>query len=81
MKIIGGPAALSGDLWRVTLLGVLACTTMGSPESPWLFRHPLVLFLDARGPLWTKGRDPATFTRAPSRQLLLEGEVCSLGVV
>ena len=34
-----------------TLFGVLACTTMGSPESPWLFRHPLVLFLDARGPL------------------------------
>ena len=29
MKIIGGPAALSGDLWRVTLLGVLVCTTMG----------------------------------------------------
>jgi len=25
--------------------------THGGPESPWLFRHPLVLFLDAREPL------------------------------
>jgi len=49
---------LSGPSGGGKLLGVLACTTMGSPESPWLFRHPLIPFPDAREPLDQGARPP-----------------------
>ena len=50
MKIIGGPAALSGDLWRVTLLGVLVCTTMGAPYPHGCSATPATLFAGQRAP-------------------------------